>query len=204
METPLVRQRFNNITRRVRPNGTTTNRIRIRRKGAPEFSTQLESMQQALAKRDEQLGRMRQMQLGGIVPDITVREAIASYRESSRFKNLANPVTVNTGLNYWDDRLKTTRLVDLSGPRLARERNRLEKLKKTGATVCAYLSALSVAWAHAHEELGAVPNGVTGIRWPRLIVSHRRSSHRSKCAICSSAPMSTQPGRLWVSLFGCR
>jgi integrase len=111
---------------------------------------------------------MRQMQLGGIVPNITVREAIISYRQSTRFRCLANPATVNTGLNYWDDRLKGTRLVDLSGPRLARERNRLEKLKTTGATVCAYLSALSCAWAHAHEDMGAVPNGVTAIRWPKI------------------------------------
>lgn len=111
---------------------------------------------------------MLQIKHTGSDNDVTVREAITSYRQSERFAGLGRTDTVISHLNHWDKRFGTTRLVDISGPRLADERDKLTKSGLAGASVHRYRSALSQAWDHACEALGAVPNRTHSIRWPRI------------------------------------
>jgi len=161
-------RRPTNITVRIRPDGSRVKRVRIRRKGAPEFSAQVTGHEQAIALRDQQLGRLHSIRLSGADPNVTVREAIASYKTSDRFRALTYAATAVSCLGYWDERLGLSRLADISGPRLADERDRLTGQGLAGATVHRYLSALNVAWDHACEKLGAVPSRVTSIRWPKI------------------------------------
>ncbi len=148
------------IQRRALPDGSTVYRVRIRRKGAAAISAQFDSMAEALAYRDERLGMVRKLQLGGANDAVTVQQAIDGYRKSDAFKALATPTNTDTTLKYWEERHGTTRLADLPGQRLAVERDRLAKIKRAGNTVNRYLSGLSVSWDWAVESLGALPNQV--------------------------------------------
>ena len=159
------------ITRRKKPDGTLGFRVQIRRRGVPDYSFMFDTLKEALAKRDEYLGRVRKLQAGGCNDDVTVSQAIEGYKKSAGFRSLAHPATIEGVLNYWDGRLGKTPLTDLPGTRCALERDRLSRIKKTGATVCAYLSGLSVAWSWAHENLGAVSNQLLTISWPKI---HRK------------------------------
>jgi integrase len=156
------------ITHRRKTDGTIGFRVQIRRKGVPDYSYTFDTLKEALGKRDEYLGRVRKMQAGGFNDGVTVHEAIEGYKKSEGFLTLAKPSTIASVLKYWDKRLGKTRLADLPGTRCAAERDRLSRIKKTGATVCAYLSGLSVAWSWAHENLGAATNQLLTIKWPKI------------------------------------
>jgi integrase len=156
------------ITRRKKPDGTLGFRVQIRRRGVPDYSFTFDTLKEALANRDDYLGRVRKLQAGGCNDGVTVQHAIDGYQKSDRFRSLAHPATVASVQRYWAKRLGTTLLAELPGTRCAVERDKLTRVKKTGATVCAYLSGLSVAWDWAHENLGAVTNQLLTIKWPKI------------------------------------
>jgi Phage integrase family len=156
------------ITRRKKSDGTLGFRVYIRRTGVPNYSHTFDTLKEALAKRDEYLGRVRKLQAGGFNDSVTVSHAIEGYKQSDGFRSLAHPATVECVLKYWEERLGKMRLSDLPGTRCAVERDRLVKIKNTGSTVCAYLSGLSVAWSWAHENLGSVTNQLLTISWSKI------------------------------------
>jgi integrase len=156
------------INRRCKPDGSIGFRVHIRRKGVPDYSFTFDTLKEALVKRDEYLGRVRRLQAGGCNDEVTVQEAIEGYQKSDGFHGLANPSTVESVQRYWSKRLGKMLLADLPGTRCAIERDHLRKIKRTGSTVCVYLSGLSVAWSWAHENLGAVSNQLLTIKWPKI------------------------------------
>src|SRR4030095_8410454 len=164
----MPRRLPDNIHVRRKAGGRSVYRVLIRRLGVAPFSQEFDTLAEALRARDLRLGVISQLRAGGIVHAITVQEAINAYRASAWYVALANPATMDVGLRYWELRLCAMRLADLSTPLLAAERDRLVGKKRAGATVCAYLTALSQAWAWAQEVLAAVPNLATAIKWPRI------------------------------------
>ena len=156
------------INRRRLADGTLGFRVQIRRRGVRDYSHTFKTLKEALAKRDEALGRVRKIQAGGCNDGVTVQDAIDGYKKSAGFRALAHPATINGVLKYWSKAIGKTRLVDLPGTRCALERDKLSRVKRTGSTVCAYLSGLSVAWSWAHENLAAPSNQLLTISWPKI------------------------------------
>lgn len=164
----MPRKLPDNIHLRRKAGGRQVYRVLIRRVGVAQYSHEFDTLADALTARDVRLGLISQMRAGGLVHSITAQQAIDAYRKSLWYGQLANPATTDGGLRYWEQQLGKMRLTDLSTPLLAVERDRLMKTKRAGATVCAYLTALSQPWAWAQETMGAVPNLVTAIKWPRI------------------------------------
>jgi integrase len=164
----MPRKLPNNIHIRCKADGRRVYRVLIRRRGVAPYSHEFAKLADALAARDARLGLLTRLRSGGTASTITVREAIESYRCGIWYRQLARAATMDVGLRYWDRQLGKMRFTDLSAPLLAAERERLVAEKRTGATVCAYLTALSQAWSWAQETMGAAPNLVTTIKWPRV------------------------------------
>jgi integrase len=157
------------IRHRVAPDGRTLYRVHIRRDGVPPFSKQFDTLADAIDARDAQLGAMQKMRAGGLNTAVTLGEAINSYKKGFRFKALSRSKEREIYLDYWLERLgEHKRLASLTVPILALERDRLVRKYSKGATVCMYLTGLSQPWEWAQEALGAVPNQVTQMRWPKI------------------------------------
>lgn len=153
------------IQHRVGPDGQRLYRVRIRRDGVPPYSKQFDSLEQAMSARDAHLGLIQNMKVAGLNTAVTVRDAIEDYQRGFRYLQLRSKGR-GAHFEYWLERLGDKRLVSLTLPVLALERDRLMRKHRTGSTVCVYLSALSQAWEWAKEKLGAVPNTVRQIQWP--------------------------------------
>ena len=81
--------------RGVQRDGSIVTHVRIRRRVRLNFPRKL-TLCRSPSPGDEQLGRMRQMQLGGVAPDITVRERLAAIVKAvasriSRIQPLSTP-----------------------------------------------------------------------------------------------------------------
>lgn len=153
---------------RPRADGSLPYRVHLRINGVRDFSGHYATLKEAVTARDERRAHARKLRVGGVNDGVTVADAIAGYRTSDAYKNLANKATTETRLNYWQAELGGVLLADLPGHTLAAERDRLVRKKTAASTVCGYLSALSCAWNWAHEGMGAVSNQVTTIRWPKI------------------------------------
>src|SRR5688572_11990770 len=81
-ETRMAAQLPDCITRRKKSDGTLGFRVQIRRKGVPDYSYTFDTLKEALAKRDEYLGRVSKLQAGGFNDGVTVQQAIDGYKES--------------------------------------------------------------------------------------------------------------------------
>jgi integrase len=154
----------------LRPLSDLPFRVHIRSRGVRDFSAQFATLKEATAARDHWRQQVRKLRTDKVNDSVTVADALDGYLVSEAYLTLSKQArkSVDGRVRYWRERLGLTRLTELPGHSLASERDRLVRLKSTSATVCAYLSALSCAWNWAHENVGAIANQVTTIRWPKI------------------------------------